>query len=118
MFDARLDDILRGNHRGDLVDVSKAQLTRIGALQEETVRREKSISVEMGRWQESIGDPLVDLEEKVKEVELIIGKADELRMKTLMLLVASLNPIQAPEFLVAAAELQIGIHEWGRSIKP
>lgn len=117
-FNARLDDILRDSHRGDLGDVSAEQLARIGVLQEETVRRENSISVEMGRWQESMSDPLVDLEEKVKEVELIIGKADELRMTTLRLLVAALNPIQAAEFLVAAAELQIGIHEWGLFIKP
>lgn len=38
-------------------------------------------------------------------------------MTILRLLVAALNPIQAAEFLVVAAELQIGIHEWGRSIK-
>lgn len=50
-------------------------------------------------------EPLVD----------ILIKADELRLKTLKEILGILNPIQAIHFLIAAAELHLRLHEWGRT---
>ncbi|XP_021734815.1 protein DOG1-like 1 [Chenopodium quinoa] len=59
---------------------------------------------------ECIESTLVTKEDKLKE---IFEKADDLRMKTISNVVGILNPIQAVHFLIAAAGLQLRLHEWG-----
>lgn len=49
-------------------------------------------------------------ENKLKE---ILGRADDLRLRTLKNVLDILTPIQAVDFLIAAAELHLRVHQWG-----
>ncbi|XP_047330955.1 protein DOG1-like 3 [Impatiens glandulifera] len=52
--------------------------------------------------------------EKEKGFEEIMQIADELRMKTLKGVIEILSPIEAVHFLIAAAELHLRMHDWGK----
>ncbi|KAG9447883.1 hypothetical protein H6P81_014011 [Aristolochia fimbriata] len=115
-LETQLTEILHGRGSGDLGDLHPTQLTRIGDLHLETVREEKRITARMADWQEdrvvahSLDDSDLNMEE---ELRTILEEADQLRLGTIRRVVESLNPLQAVDFLTAAAELQIGIREWG-----
>lgn len=125
----------------DLADISPEQLSRVDELQRRTIREEKEISEEMARCQETLAGPdmvelsnmvseqlvtsIVDdveeedrvesaLKPKEKGLEEVLKRADELRLRTLKDLVDLLTPIQAVHFLIAAAQLHLKIHEWGK----
>lgn len=85
-------------------------------LQCETVKEENRISNELAEWQDSASDVMkseTDLEERIRQLVKVVKKADDLRIKILVQLVDLLNPQQAVEFMVAAAELQFGVRAWG-----
>nr|XP_043623014.1 protein DOG1-like 3 [Erigeron canadensis] len=118
LFESRLVDILQGLRTGDLGDLSPAQFTRVSDFQCETVQQENSITGQLSEWQqdeaiELIGGTCMDLEKKTERLAMIVKKADELRLQTLMAVVELLTPQQAVEFLIAAARLHFGIHRWG-----
>lgn len=54
------------------------------------------------------------LEPKVEGLEKILQRADDLRLRTLQGIVNVLTPKQAIYFLIAAAELHLRLHEWGK----
>ncbi|GFZ05093.1 hypothetical protein Acr_17g0006650 [Actinidia rufa] len=54
-----------------------------------------------------------NIDGKIEELVKILEKADDLRMRTVGKVVDLLTPQQAVEFLIAAAELQFGVHCWG-----
>lgn len=54
------------------------------------------------------------LEPKVEGLEKILQRADDLRLRTLQGIVNVLTPKQAIHFLIAAAELHLRLHEWGK----
>ncbi|EXB53541.1 hypothetical protein L484_007912 [Morus notabilis] len=54
------------------------------------------------------------LKPKEKGLEEVLERADELRLRTLKDVIHLLTPIQAVHFLIAAAELHLRIHEWGK----
>ncbi|KAJ4715192.1 transcription factor TGA6-like [Melia azedarach] len=54
------------------------------------------------------------IESKEEKLEEIFHKADDLRLRTLKAIVDILSPIQAVHFLIAAAELHLRLHDWGK----
>lgn len=60
---------------------------------------------------------------KMERLGRVLEKADDLRLRTVRNVVEMLTPQQAVQFLIAAAELQFGVHIWGlnhdrRSLAP
>ncbi|KAL7122839.1 hypothetical protein ACP275_01G069200 [Erythranthe tilingii] len=129
------------NSTGDLGDLSHSQMVRVDELHKSTLREEKMITEKLAKKQETIADSsmvglthsqttelmirmeehdqlgLVDaaLAPKEKGLVGILQMADELRLKTLKELILILTPIQGVYFLIAAAELHLKIHEWGKN---
>ncbi|WOK97901.1 transcription factor HBP-1b(c1)-like [Canna indica] len=116
-FESQLQNLLLGVHSGDLGDLSAAQLARINELQERTVREEVEIAAEMAAVQEGLAEPFprsdAELEAKVGKLGRVLRRADELRLRTLREVVEILEPVQAVDLLVAAADLEIGMREIG-----
>ncbi|KAI3675036.1 hypothetical protein L1987_84618 [Smallanthus sonchifolius] len=118
LFESRMVDILHGLRTGDLGDLSPAQFTLVSKLQCETVQQENNITDQLSEWQqdeacELLGGTCVDLDKKIERLVKIVEKADELRLRTLKMVVEMLTPQQAVEFLIAAAQLHFGLHRWG-----
>ncbi|KAK8548229.1 hypothetical protein V6N13_054966 [Hibiscus sabdariffa] len=116
LFESHMVDILRGFRTGDLGDLSPTQLRRVSELQCETVKEENGITDELSEWQHSVSDLMgasTDVDQMMGRLATVVGKADDLRLRTLKRVVELLSPQQAIEFLIAAAELQLGIREWG-----
>ncbi|KAI3451605.1 hypothetical protein Pfo_008270 [Paulownia fortunei] len=140
-LEARLDELIQGLSTGDLGDLSPSQLEKVNVLQKETIREEKDITEKLAKQQETVADSsMVELAHAVTEmiregavdqvmdegrvdatlapkeeglVE-ILGRADDLRLKTLKKVTDILTPIQGVYFLIAAAELHLRVHEWGK----
>ncbi|XP_022718031.1 protein DOG1-like 4 [Durio zibethinus] len=116
LFESHIVDILRGMRTGDLGDLSPSQFRRVSELQCETVKEENAITDELSEWQHSIGDLMgtfTEVDQMIGRLASVVQKADDLRLRTLKKVVNLLTPQQAVEFLIAAAELQFGIREWG-----
>lgn len=141
-LEASLDDLIRGLSTGDLGDLSPTQMERVDELQKVTLMEEKEITEKLAKQQERVADSsMVELSHAVTElmrsgevdrvtenegrVEAalapkeeglveILERADELRMKTLREVIGVLSPIQSVYFLIAAAELHLRVHEWGK----
>ncbi|KAA8525126.1 hypothetical protein F0562_007010 [Nyssa sinensis] len=116
LFESRITDILRGLRTGDLGDLSPGQFRRVSDLQCETVEEENAITDELSEWQDGASDLIgvcSGLDRKIEQLVRIEQKADDLRLRTIRRVVDLLTPRQAVEFLIAAAELQFGVREWG-----
>lgn len=141
-LEERLEELIRGLRTGDLGDLSPSQLERVNELQQRTIREEKDVTEKMAKHQETVADTsMVELSNIVSEMirngetggddqaadrvestlkpkeeglEEILGRADELRLRTLKQVLDILTPIQAVYFLIAAAELHLRIHDWGK----
>ncbi|CAK8579025.1 unnamed protein product [Lathyrus sativus] len=140
-FQARLNDLIQGQKTCDLGDLSASQLAEIDDLQRRTIREEREIADMMAEHQETIADaPMVELshvvsemigrgqnekkgleeriesiiEAKLEGLEKILQKTDDLRLRALQGIVNILTPKQAIYFLIAAAELHLRLHEWGK----
>ncbi|XP_058089694.1 protein DOG1-like 3 isoform X2 [Magnolia sinica] len=136
-LEAQLADLLRGLSSGDLGDLSPSQLVRVDELQRSTIKEERKITEKMAKQQETVADStMVELShvatemldegrvveegvdtalgEKKEGLERILEMADELRLRTLRGVIDILGPLQAVHFLIAAAELHLRIHEWGK----
>ncbi|KAK1285316.1 hypothetical protein QJS10_CPB20g01383 [Acorus calamus] len=136
-LDARLDDLLRGVRTRDLGDLSPEQLARLDALKVRTVARERAICEKVAAAQETAVDPSVaelvheltegEVEKGVGDarmeeamgakregLEAALAEADGLRMDALRGIVGELGPLQAVHFLIAAAEMHLRVHEWGK----
>lgn len=123
-FESHVADILRGCRTGDLGELTPGQLARVSELQCLTVQDENQIGDELGTWQEEVarsepewsglcGNGPDGLNRLLAKLGTVVAKADDLRMKTIRQVVELLTPQQAAEFLIAAAELQLGIRRWG-----
>lgn len=140
-LEPNLHDLIRGFTRGDLGILSGDQIGKIDELQRQTIREERKLSENLAKVQESVADTsMVELshvvselmreetgqvdeqEEKIntniahKEESLLdlLKKADDLRLRTIKEILKILTPVQAVHFLIAAAELHLRIHEWGK----
>ncbi|XP_021772623.1 protein DOG1-like 1 [Chenopodium quinoa] len=137
-----LSKLLDGSSKTcDLGWLSPSQLTRVDELQMNTIKEERELSEKLASFQETMADSsMVELSREAteskardrvgtvsikKRVELTLGhkedklkeifrKANDLRMKTLKKVVEVLSPIQAVDFLIAAAELHLRVREWGK----
>ena len=47
-------------------------------------------------------------------MEEILHNADDLRLRTLKVILDIVTPMQAVQFLIAAAELHLRFHDWGK----
>ncbi|KAL6610792.1 hypothetical protein ACP70R_040761 [Stipagrostis hirtigluma subsp. patula] len=117
-FEAQLPDLLLGVRSGNIGDLTPAQLARIDDLQRRTVAEEDALSREMARVQEGADGVVgagaeVDVGAVVARVGGVLGRADALRLRTVKRAVEILEPAQAAELLVAAADMEIGFREFG-----
>ncbi|XP_004489078.1 protein DOG1-like 4 [Cicer arietinum] len=116
LFESHIIDILRGLRTGDLGDLSPTQFRRVSDLQCDTVKEENAITEELSEWQDNASELMGsedDINENIGRLVCIIKKADDLRLRTLRSVVEFLSPQQAIEFLIASAELLVGIRGWG-----
>ncbi|XP_021734855.1 protein DOG1-like 1 [Chenopodium quinoa] len=135
----KLRELLNGSLKiADFGGLSPSQLTRVNELQMNTIKEERELTEKLASFQETVADSsMVELSRKSKTRERVVsesikkrvkltlepkddmlaeifGKANDLRMKTLTKVVEILSPIQAVDFLIAAAELHLRVHEWGK----
>ncbi|KAK6131091.1 hypothetical protein DH2020_035167 [Rehmannia glutinosa] len=138
-FEANLSDLVKGVKTGDLGDLSSDQLGLIDQLQRITIQEERKITEKVAKHQERVADmEMVELSHDLSEstriegesdeagrvdsilkpkeegFQMILQSADDLRMRTIKAVVNILSPIQAVHFLIAAAELQLRLHDWGK----
>ncbi|RVX21222.1 Protein DOG1-like 3 [Vitis vinifera] len=137
-FESGLADLIRGLSTGDLGDMSHEQLCRVDELQRKTIREEREMTENMARIQETVADSkMVELSEAATEeggggddlgervesalkhkeeglAEMLL-KADDLRLRTLKGVLDILTPMQCVHFLIAAAELHLRLHKWGKN---
>ncbi|KAF5199851.1 Transcription factor tga7 [Thalictrum thalictroides] len=112
-------------------DLSQVQLKRMDKLKAETRVKEKELSNELARIQESIAvqnlvkmtrelgkqlDVHVNdvLEELRKKMEIVVQSADYLRMWTAREIVEILNLRQSVRFLGSTTQFQIRLRLWGK----
>ncbi|QHO29106.1 hypothetical protein HN873_024442 [Arachis hypogaea] len=116
LFESHIGDILRGVNTGDLGDLSPTQFRRVSELQCDTVKEENQITDELSDWQDTASHlmgPRAESKERIERLICIIKKADDLRLRTMRSVVRLLSPQQAIEFLIASAEMLVGIRGWG-----
>ncbi|XP_039841309.1 uncharacterized protein LOC120701251 [Panicum virgatum] len=129
-FEAQLPDLLLGVRSGNLGDLSPAQLAQVDELQRRTVAEEDALSREMAEVQEGRGVAVapappgggggggeleleLDVRGLVRRVRSVLDRADALRLRTMKRAVEILQPAQAAELLIAAADMEIGFREFG-----
>ncbi|KAK4381842.1 protein DOG1-like 4 [Sesamum angolense] len=141
-LEARLHELRQGLTVNDLGGLSQTQLNQVNGLQRGTIREEKEITEKLAKQQEKVADAsMVELSHAVTELirggdqpgrivaderieatlaakeegfTPILKRADDLRLKTLRELINILTPSQGVHFLIAAAELHMRLHEWGK----
>lgn len=140
-LEPNLHDLIRGLTKGDLGNLNGDQLGKIDELQSKTIREERKLSENLAKVQESVADTsMVEISHVVSEIMReetgqvdeheeniktnignkeeslldLLKKADELRLRTIKEVLKILTPVQAVHFLIAAAELHLRIHEWGK----
>ncbi|KAL9234995.1 hypothetical protein vseg_009801 [Gypsophila vaccaria] len=136
-LEAGLSELLSGLNTGDLADLSPSQLDRVNKLHRRTIKEEKALTESLAAYQETVADSSMvelahlatestqspdsvsrrvdsELAGKEERLESILCGADELRLRTLKDVVKILSPVQAAHFLIAAAELHLRVHEWGK----
>ena len=104
---------------GNLGDLTPAQLAQVDDLQRRTVAEEDELAREMALVQEGHGvvpsadGSGLDVAGHVRRVRDVLERADALRLRTVKRAVEILEPAQAAELLVAAADLEIGFRDFG-----
>ncbi|CAD6332875.1 unnamed protein product [Miscanthus lutarioriparius] len=123
-LEAQLPDLLLGVRSGNMGDLTPAQLAQVDDLQRRTVDEEDALAREMALVQEghavvAVAAPAdgsgLDVAGHVRRrrVRDVLERADALRLRTVKRAVEILEPAQAAELLVAAADLEIGFREFG-----
>lgn len=130
-LEAQLPAFLDGGglRDGDLGGLDADQLQEADKLQRRTIRSEREIDEAAASAQESLATTKMvelaggggaeggmerEMEAKAEGMRRVLEMADGLRMDTLRAVVALLRPPQAVHFLVAAAELHLSVHDFGR----
>ncbi|XP_011082771.1 protein DOG1-like 1 isoform X2 [Sesamum indicum] len=126
----QLSEILRGERKGNLADISAHQMEMINTLHCKTVREEDMMST---RMEEIADEPLAMLatsagrvgewsKELVRAMDAhslslasILADADKLRISTLKELMAILTPFQGVDLLISIKKLHLSMHEWGKT---
>lgn len=128
----QLPNLLNGGTlEANLGDLSAQQLQAADQLHRRTVRREREIEDAAASAQESLamakmvelaggggsddaGAMEREMQTKADGMKRVLEMADGLRLETLREVVALLRPAQAVHFLLAAAELHLAVHDFGR----
>ncbi|XP_021900288.1 protein DOG1-like 3 [Carica papaya] len=139
-----LDEFFRGLRMDDLGSLSATQLEQVDELQRRIIRQERELTEKMAKHQQTVADASMvelshlvtesmrndestqessrleervesTLESKEEGLQQILHKADDLRLRTLKSVLGILSPIQAVQFLIAAAELHLRLHDWGKA---
>ncbi|KAJ4783553.1 transcription factor-like protein [Rhynchospora pubera] len=120
-LEAQQDEILKGLHTADLSNLSAVQLQAVYDLHRSTINTERAISEKLA---------VVQKEVAAKEMVVVAGTAgegmegeiqkkrdckDQLRIDTIKGIVGKLEFFQAVHFLIAAAELHLAVHEYGKA---
>ncbi|KAJ3683694.1 hypothetical protein LUZ60_013921 [Juncus effusus] len=123
-LEGRLEEIIRGLDT-DLGSLSPTQLEAVDGLQRETIKAEREISEEMAKAHEALATAEMVLTSESEDgggmvrkregMRNVLAEADKLRLDTIKGIVESLKPIQAVHFLIAAAELHLAVHEFGKN---
>ncbi|KAJ6798855.1 putative transcription factor TGA6 [Iris pallida] len=137
-LESSVSGLLRGLHcggGGDLSGLSHHQLRSIDQLQGRTILLEKEISEQEAKVQETLADAQMvelaaraarpaaadeaeaverEMRGKREGMEKVLERADRLRLDTLKALVGLLRPMQAAHFMIAAAELHLTVHDFGK----
>lgn len=127
-LEARLEEILRGMRVVNLGNLSAAQLQQADNLQRSTIKTEREITEKWATVQEEVAAKEMvkaaatataegmegEMEEKRKGALRVLEQADQLRIDTIKGIVGILECIQAINFLIAAAELHLTVHQYGK----
>ncbi|KAF8704906.1 hypothetical protein HU200_031148 [Digitaria exilis] len=119
-----------GSLVSDLGDLNADQLEAADQLQRRTIKREREIEDAAASAQEALATAKMvelaggggmdgeamerEMEAKAEGMKRVLEMADGLRMETMRGVVALLLPGQAVHFLLAAAELHLAVHDFGR----
>ncbi|RDX85538.1 Protein DOG1-like 3, partial [Mucuna pruriens] len=103
---------LMARHQETVADASMVELSCVVS---EIIRANK-IAGEIDENREMEDKVESNLVPKDEGLENILLKADELSLRTLKAIVNVLTPKQAIHFLIAAAELHLRLHEWGKKM--
>ncbi|KAK1302907.1 hypothetical protein QJS10_CPB12g00715 [Acorus calamus] len=130
-LESQLEEFLRGVRRGNIAELSAAQLVAVNSLHGRTVMEEDKLSRKMTSLQEDMADnPKKEgggggsgggeredmVGKKVESLAGLLEAADKLRVGTMRELVEEiLTPLQAVELLVATKQIHLRMHEWGRN---
>ncbi|KAL6848148.1 hypothetical protein ACP4OV_022276 [Aristida adscensionis] len=114
----------------DLGDLSAVQLQAADQLQRRTIQRERDIEDAAATAQEALATAKMvelasgggmdaaamerEMQSKTEGMKRVLEMADALRLETIREVVALLRPAQAVHFLLAAAELHLAVHDFGR----
>lgn len=129
----QLSEIIQGLARGNLGQISAAQLRMINDLHMKTIKEEEKLSNKLVGLQENIADQPIAivakrmsrvgetsgeidhaLDEHQSSMANILQEADKLRLSTLKELLGILTPLQGVDFLAARKKLHLCMHEWGK----
>ncbi|KAJ1282498.1 hypothetical protein BS78_03G056900 [Paspalum vaginatum] len=130
-LEQQLPNLLNGGSlEANLGDLSAQQLQSADQLHRRTIKREREIEDAAGSAQEALamakmvelaGGGGTDTEAMEREMQTksegmkrVLEMADGLRLETMREVVALLRPAQAVHFLLAAAELHLAVHDFGR----
>ncbi|KAK3160409.1 hypothetical protein QOZ80_1BG0059080 [Eleusine coracana subsp. coracana] len=130
-LESQLSAFLAGTGmQADLGELSVQQIQAADQLQRSTIKREREIEEAAAKAQEALatarmmelaGGGAMDAEAMEREMQAkaegmkeVLKMADTLRLDTMRAVLALLRPSQAVHFLIAAAELHIAVHRFGR----
>ncbi|EFJ13997.1 hypothetical protein SELMODRAFT_181239 [Selaginella moellendorffii] len=130
LVEAELSDLLSGVDSPSLASLSARQLEKINEMQVKVQKQEDDISHRMAVLQQGMADqPFVGItqtlaaseddkmeaavDSKLKDLESLLEEADNLRRETLHNMLDTLTPVQAAQYLVAAAQLQVAFRKIG-----
>ncbi|KAJ4776755.1 transcription factor-like protein [Rhynchospora pubera] len=127
-LEAQQDEILKGLCTADLSNLSAVQLQAVYDLHRSTINTERAISEKLAVVQKelaakemvevagAVGEGMEGEMEKKRECAFsVLQQADQLRIDTIKGIVGKLEFFQAVHFLIAAAELHLAVHEYGKA---
>lgn len=119
-----------GGLKDDLSDLRAVELQAADQLQHRTITREREIEEVAASAQEALTSKTMvelaggggldagamdrEMQKKAEGMRRVLEMADGLRLETMREVVALLRPAQAVHFLLAAAELHLAVHDFGR----
>ncbi|KAJ3700620.1 hypothetical protein LUZ61_004325 [Rhynchospora tenuis] len=126
-LEARLEEILQGMRTANLGNLSAVQLQAVDGLHRSTIKTERAITEKWAAVQEEVaakgmveiaaadGEGMEgEMEGKRERALSVLQQADKLRIDTIKGIVGILDCFQAVHFLIAAAELHLAVHKYGR----